>query len=246
MHRCSVRRTRLPRRYNVTALAYDWDSDGDQDLLLGHYPVCLVLNTGTAQQPRFDGGRLIECEGEPITAGLGSAQMADWDGDGLDDLLAGLKRDVVWYRNVGRRGQPKFESPRLLIPLVKRSPGREQPDGQPDFFHAFCVADFNSDGRLDLLLGDRFSRAVEVSPAEREKARAAYEQRDALRAKYNELWNAPDNETRPQRIERYRRLLQAYQDYASTFAGGSGNSATRYEPHGHVWFYERIASDPEH
>jgi hypothetical protein len=142
---------------------------------------------------------------------------------------------------VGRRGQPKFESPRLLVPLVKRSPGREPSDRQPGFFHAFCVADFNADGRLDLLLGDRFSQSVDVSQAEREKALANREQRDALGDRYNGLWDEPEGETRPQRIDRYRRWLQAYQDYASTFAGGSGNSATRYEPHGHVWFYERIA-----
>jgi hypothetical protein len=66
MHRCSPRRSAMPRQYNVTALAYDWDDDGDNDLLLGHYPLSLVLNHGTAQEPSFDSGRLIECDGEPI------------------------------------------------------------------------------------------------------------------------------------------------------------------------------------
>jgi hypothetical protein len=245
MHRCSASRSSRPRQYNVTALAYDWDDDGDNDLLLGHYPLSLVLNHGTAREPSFDSGRLIECDGEPIRGGLGSPHMADWDGDGLDDLVAGLQRDVVWYRNVGERGRPKFESPRLLVPLGESLPSSELPKDRPGFHHAFCVADFNADGRLDLLLGDRFDRMVEVSQQEREQAVTHREQRNALYQQYRDLCDEPKGETRPQRIDRYRQRLQTWQEYAALDPTRSSTSNTRRERRGYVWFYERIAAEGE-
>jgi hypothetical protein len=90
MHRRTREGKTYARRYNVTALAYDWDNDDDADLLLGHYPLCLVLNEGTAGEPSFDSGRLVKRDGHPILGGLASPQMADWDGDGLDEIAVGF------------------------------------------------------------------------------------------------------------------------------------------------------------
>jgi len=245
MHRCSGTDSNRPRPYNVTALAYDWDEDGDCDLLLGHYPISLVLNRGTARNPSFDGGRLIECDGEPIKGGLGSPHMADWDGDGLDDLVASLKRDVVWYRNVGERGRPRFEAPRLLVPQGDNRPHHGAPEDGPGLHHACCVADFNADGRLDLLLGDRFRIKVDVTPQEREHAANSRERRDALLQQYRDLSDGPEGETRPQRVERYRKRLQAWQEYETLNVIRNVTSETRYERRGCVWFYERLAPQTE-
>ncbi len=241
LHRCAGSKYNHPRSYNVTALAYDWDRDGDNDLLLGQYPLCLVLNTGTAGEPRFDGGRPIECDGKTIKGGLGSPHMADWDGDGLDDLVAGHSRDLVWYRNVGEKGKPKFESPRFLIPLEHRSPSREPPPDSPGFHHAFCVVDFNADGRLDILLGDRFVRETEEN--KQKPSDADREREKALRAEYRKLCDAPADETRPQRIERYRKRLQAWGDYVALKDTTEPSWGTRGRRVGRVWFYERLPAD---
>jgi len=229
MHRLSSR----PRQYNVTALAYDWEKDGDADLLLGYSHLCLVLNEGTVREPSFDGGRLIECDGQPIIGGLGSPQMADWNGDGLDDLVAGLRRSVVWYRNIGQRGRPEFEAPRVLVPSrhVKTT------DDQPGCHHAFCVADFNDDGRLDLLLGDRFRESIDEED-QRETSVADSDRRDALRKRYDDLRDEPDGETREERIGRYRRQLRAWQEYEALRLAAS---KADYRRRGNVWLYERIA-----
>ncbi len=243
MHRRSSTGRPFARRYNVTALAYDWDADGDADLLLGLSPLCLVLNEGTAREPSFDGGRLIECNGEPILGGLGSPQMADWDGDGLDDLVAGARRSIVWYRNIGTRGRPNFESPRLLVPLVTTRSNQKAPDGQPGCHHAFCVADFNSDGRPDLLLGDRFRRAVELSEEARQKILADKHRLGALRTQYSDLRDEPKNESRSERIDRYRKLLRTWQEYQPLLLAGNAASGNRYEHLGHVWYFERLAPD---
>jgi hypothetical protein len=244
MHRrLSVDRP-YPRPYNVTALAYDWDDDGDADLLLGHTPLWLVLNEGTAQEPSFDGGRLIECDGKPILGGLASHQMVDWDGDGLDDLLAGNVGSIVWYRNVGQRGNPKFESPRMLVPRITSSPGQERPAGRPGSLHAFYVADFNADGRRDLLVGDRgYGKVVATGEDSPEWTDVDNARLSTLWQQYEDLRDEPKSETRAERIERYRKVLRTWQDRETLRLARDAAAETRYEYIGCVWFCERIAPE---
>ena len=89
--------------------------------------------------------------------------MADWDGDGRADPLTGRRGDIVWYRNTGKKGRPELQKPEILIPASNWSFGDERRDGQPARYHAICVADFNADGRLDLLLGVHFVKCIELT-----------------------------------------------------------------------------------
>jgi hypothetical protein len=75
--------------------------------------------------------------------------LADWDGDGLPDLILGLvertrdgwrNRGVYWCRNVGTKTVPKFGPPQLLV----ADNDRVETTG-------ICVADWNGDGRPDLI-----------------------------------------------------------------------------------------------
>ena len=70
--------------------------------------------------------------------------LADWDGDGLPDLILGLRaggrpRGVYWCRNVGTKREPKFGPSQLLV---------ADPRGE---ITGICVADWNGDGRPDLI-----------------------------------------------------------------------------------------------
>jgi len=233
----------MGRRFGLTVFAYDWDADGDCDLLLGRRNYGLALNEDTGRQPAFGEAQPLTVNGEPIPWGVVAPQMADWDGDGLDDLVVGRGSDVVWYRNTGTKGRPVFEAPRLLASNIRASwRGYERPDNEPASFHAICVADFNADGRLDLLLGDNSMKSVEQpEPTEEEKARNAElsAKISSVSREYSELRRRPKDETRQERIERFRKVVRKWAEKAALEEARRARQGL--QRHGSVWFYERLA-----
>jgi len=198
------------------------DSDGN---------VWLFLNVGTKEEPELAAGVRVEAAGKPITGrtrtyrrGDGENEveetvprsheladiysklhMADWNGDGLRDLLIGQNSTMVWYENVGSKTEPQFTGPREIVPAEGDFPSRPSPyvidwdgDGVQDLLVGsdrpqiflfrnrgtreepelaegmdlgltgegfqgnyrlrFDVADWDGDGSLDILAGDRYSR----------------------------------------------------------------------------------------
>jgi hypothetical protein len=124
----------------------DWNGDGIPDLLVGGDTRVL----GVAYGP-FDGKKTVTVERvwpkgkELLTRMTTNLCVADWDGDGLADLIvggfAGEQHGVYWLRNVGTKREPKLAEPKPLI--TEKDP--------------YCttvgvwVADWNADGRLDLI-----------------------------------------------------------------------------------------------
>lgn len=148
----------------ISAFAFDWNGNGAFDLVLGDREgrLWLQMNEGTNKEPKFAGVSTLVMSGDkPLSLGdKGTAhRLLDWDGDGLADIVAGTFGDayqagkgggIVWFKNVGKKGEPKFESPQTLIEFS----AKDGADGdRPDAGLYFDVIDMNGDGKLDLVVG---------------------------------------------------------------------------------------------
>ena len=72
----------------------------------------------------------------------GRFDVADWNGDGLNDLITGsFDGSVIWYPNTGTKQQPNFGEGQSFHDI------RRAYNSQPR------IIDFNQDGKLDLVLG---------------------------------------------------------------------------------------------
>ena len=127
-------------------------------LLSCYYPqMTLRMNEGTRSAPLFSTNITpIMVEGKPHYLELPQKQLptstspaiTDWDGDGLHDLLICLfikENKVIWHRNIGKKGQPNFSKPEVLLDFSKT--------GKPKTCNRLDVEDFNNDGKLDLIIG---------------------------------------------------------------------------------------------
>jgi len=119
----------------ATPVGFDWDGDGDIDILSGNTAGYIEffenLSAAGVEFPRWAAPQRLEVDGHPfrIMAGPnGSIQgpaeakwgyttlsVADWDGDGLPDIVFNsIWGRIQWLRNIGSRTAPKLAPPRAV------------------------------------------------------------------------------------------------------------------------------------
>jgi hypothetical protein len=165
-----------------TPYACDWDGDGDDDLITGDSAgyIAFIENLGGTPvrwaAPRYlaAGGKVIREEAGPSGSIQGPAEakwgysilsVADWDGDGLPDIMTnGIWGRVVWYKNVGTRKAPKLAAAQpveLDLPAGTPAPRPAwfwwKPKGRElvtQWRTTPQMIDWNGDGLMDLVMSD--------------------------------------------------------------------------------------------
>jgi hypothetical protein len=125
----------------------DLDGDGRTDVLSGSWPGEIYFFRRQADGKFAAGVQLVGKDGKPLNVGSGSAaSAADFNGDGAIDLIVGNVLGEVWLiPNDGKGKELTFGTPRRLEADGK--PIRVERDAAP------VVADWDGDGRLDLIVG---------------------------------------------------------------------------------------------
>jgi hypothetical protein len=122
----------------------DWNNDLRKDLLVGAADgtVTLFLNSGDEREPAFAEGVLLVGQNGVLDVGEGAVPVVvDLDEDGQKDLILGSSSGVVaWYRNVGVDANPELVHAADLVTPQAAAPAVP------------FVADWDSDGRRDLLI----------------------------------------------------------------------------------------------
>jgi len=240
----------------AAVFAADWDRDGDLDLLIGDIDgqVHLVLRSPEG----YGAAHKLKAGGKTIKVPQGDAGpcVADWDGDGRDDLLVGAgDGSVYWFRNVGTRTEPELAEGRDLVGTSTQMTFRptQDPKARPRPWGSrakIAVTDWNGDGRLDLLLGDFSTYAVppdekitaermaiqrRLTPLARKLHRLRTERR---RLKYRDAADAAETRARLARLEKEIEALQEAMR-ADLQALEKLPRPGGWVSHGHVWLFLR-------
>ena len=144
----------LVTQWRTTPKVVDWDRDGLPDLVMLDAQGYLALFRRAREKGqlrllpperifRLPNGRYLN-----LSAGIAGAsgrrkiEFADWDGDGGLELITDSDGGPVWYANSGTREKPimALRGPLIDAPIAGHNPAPN-------------VADWNGDGRLDVLIG---------------------------------------------------------------------------------------------
>ncbi len=168
----------------ATPVGCDWDGDGDWDLVsgnsAGYIAVIENLSGKGVEQPRWAAPKMLEADGKPIRImagpngsiqgpceakwGYTTLSVADWDGDGLDDLVVNsILGRVVWYRNIGTRKAPQYATAQPIeVAWTSEQPslawGWLRPEGKAlltQWRTTPYAIDWTGDGLTDLVMLDQ-------------------------------------------------------------------------------------------
>ena len=187
----------------TSAIAFDYDRDGDYDLVLGDHTggyVYLRRNEGSNRTPKFaTRNEFVMVQGAPmhVPGTVATIRAIDWNRDGALDLMLSSMGDpygedtgggVAVCLNQSRSGESTFGPMNVLVaPSAKGAVGAPR---RPDVGLHPDPVDIDRDGDLDLIVGGYSMwtpTAPELDGAAVARADALAAKLKALQAKYSAL-----------------------------------------------------------
>ena len=226
---------RLPDPTSTKPNLLDINGDGFLDLIYGELDGHLIAYTGSADKGINHFSNQAEVlkdeNGKSLTPGrFSSPHFVDWDGDGDLDIVSGQVYGGIYYsQNIGDSKQPKwkaFVEWQPKIPEASGFLGRDKiqdarKDLKPWAYTTVCVADYNNDGKLDLIVGDMTTLEEPAEGLSDKEFDANYLK---LRQKEDEMHDARKKSKEYQ--ETYQKELKALREETKTS-----------EKMGFIWIY---------
>lgn len=154
----------------ITPTAFDWDQDGDQDLIVGDEDgrVALVEHTGIIENgiPVFKQPAYFQQQADTLKFGaLVTPYAHDWDGDGDEDLVCGnTAGNIAIFTNLDGKGT-KWSAPELMeadgevFRVLAGANGSIQGPAEAKWgYTTLSVADWDEDGRDDIIYNSIWPR----------------------------------------------------------------------------------------
>jgi len=140
-----------PKTHSVSIT--DWNEDGINDIIAGTNfgELNVYINRGSNERPALDDYEAVG-DGSVDSGSVSVPCIVDWNGDGLKDVLMGNRNGTVFvFLNSGTNSEPVLDEEGELM------------YGEVDSgsYSAPAVADWNGDGKKDLIMGN-FNGRLEV------------------------------------------------------------------------------------
>ncbi|MEA3211490.1 MAG: hypothetical protein QOE70_4547 [Chthoniobacter sp.] len=168
----------------ATPFGVDWDGDGDNDIICGNSAGYIAffenLSGPGVEKPKWAAPQFLQADREVIRImagpngsiqgpaeakwGYTTQTVADWDGDGLPDLLVNsIWGKVIWFRNIGTRTAPQLAAAQPIEvewngPQPALAWGWLRPQGAElltQWRTTPVAVDWNQDGLVDLVILDQ-------------------------------------------------------------------------------------------
>ncbi len=168
----------------ATPVGFDWDGDGDIDIISGNTAGYIVffenLSGPRLESPRWNAPQFLKADGKIIRImagpngsiqgpceakwGYTTLSIADWDNDGLPDLVVNsIWGRIKWFRNIGSRTKPELLAAKPIEVEWQGSQARLnygwlKPVGKElltQWRTTPVAVDWNKDGLVDLIMLDQ-------------------------------------------------------------------------------------------